>query len=147
MWLSGVHSARLTVTEVSECSEPGWRHAAATPQTHQQAGRRTGRQITNKQTGCIYSLSAYASSQQAAWPDTPWRQTYPEHVVFIMWHPQVCILQVQAFKWLSLWKWRHSIRHWDTASGIDVLWSLQVNHSLFSTFWKGVHVGMFISHG
>ncbi len=34
----------------------------------------------------------------------------------------------------------------DTASGIGGLWSLQVKHSLFPTFWKGVHVGMFISH-
>lgn len=65
--------------------------------TSRQADGQTDRQ-TNKKTGCIYSLSAYASSQQAAWPDTPSRQAHPEHVVFIMWHPQVCILQVQAFK-------------------------------------------------
>ena len=46
-------STPLAVTEVSECSEPSWRHAAATPQTHQQAGRRTGRH-TNRGAGWVY---------------------------------------------------------------------------------------------
>lgn len=95
-----------------------------------------------KQTGRIYSLSAYASSQQAARPDTPWRQTHPEYVFLCL----LCGIHKSV-----LYKYRYLsgslTENAGAASGTEVLWSLQVNHSLFPTFWKGVHVGMFISHG
>lgn len=100
---------------------PGWRHAAATPQTHQQAGRRADGQAdkTNQRAdwGVFIASPPMHPRSKLHGQIRPEGKPLVNTLCFFPWHLQVHALQVQAFKCVSCWNEL-------AAPGVEVLWSL-----------------------